>query len=68
MLYFFKYMSLVALNVGPLSSKQSVFVFLVGTYVSLPCSVAPPAIALQLDVFLQLMQFVNLQISLETQV
>jgi hypothetical protein len=37
------------------------FVFPLGTYLTLPYSVAPPATALQLDMFL-------LQISLETQV
>jgi hypothetical protein len=41
---------------------------LLGTDITLPCSLAPPATALQLDVFLLQIQFVNLQMSLETQV
>jgi hypothetical protein len=61
-------MSLVVLNVASLSSKQSAFLFLLGTYVTLPCPVVPPATAFQLDVFLLLMQSVDLQIFLETQV
>jgi hypothetical protein len=44
------------------------FVFLLGTFVTLPWSVAPPDSALQLDVFLRQMRFVNLQIFLETPV
>jgi hypothetical protein len=59
-------MSFVALNIAPLSWKQSAFVFLLGTYVTLPRSVAPSATALQLDVFLLQMQFVNVQIFLIT--
>jgi hypothetical protein len=43
---------LVALNIAPLSSEETAFVFLLGTYVTLLCSVAPSAIALQLDAFL----------------
>jgi hypothetical protein len=35
------------------------------TYKTLQCSVSPPATVLPLDVFLLLMQFVNLQIFLE---
>jgi hypothetical protein len=62
------YMSLVAPSVASLPSKQSALVFLLGTYVTLPCSVAPPATALQLGVFLLQMAFVNVQASLETQV
>jgi hypothetical protein len=53
-----------ALNVAPLSSKQPASVFLLGTYVTLPCSVAPPATILQLDVLPLQMQFVYLQIFL----
>jgi hypothetical protein len=33
-------MSLIALNVALLSTKQSAFVFLLGTYVTLSCSLA----------------------------
>jgi hypothetical protein len=44
--------------------ETSAFVFLLGTYVTLPSSVVPSATALQLDVFLLQMQFVNLQILL----
>jgi hypothetical protein len=55
-------MSLVALNMVPLSWKQSAFVFLLGTYVTLPRSVAPSATVLQLEVFLLDMQFVNILI------
>jgi hypothetical protein len=42
--------------------------FLLGTYVTLPRSLAPAATALQLDVFLLLIQFVNTQIFLITHV
>jgi hypothetical protein len=49
-------------NIAPLSSKLSAFVFLLGIYATLPCSVPPPTIALPLDVILLLMQVVNLQI------
>jgi hypothetical protein len=62
----FDALSLVALNVAPLSLKQLAFVFLPGTYVTLPRSVAPSAIALWLDVFLLQMPFINLQLSSET--
>jgi hypothetical protein len=64
----FKQMSSVALNVVPLSSKESVFVFLLRTYGTLLRSAAPPDTVLQLDVFLLQMQFVYQEISLETQV
>jgi hypothetical protein len=50
-------MSLVALNIATLSWRQSAFVFPLGTYVILPRSVAPSAIALPLDVYLLQMQF-----------
>jgi hypothetical protein len=46
---------------APLSSKQSAFVFLLGTYVILTRSVIPSATGLQLDMFLLQMQFTNLQ-------
>jgi hypothetical protein len=55
---------LVTLYIAPLSWKQSAFVFLLGTYVTLPLSVAPSATALQQDVYVLQMQFVNLQIFL----
>jgi hypothetical protein len=58
-------MSLVALNIAPLSWKESAFGFLLGTYVTLAISVAPSATALQQDVYLLQLQFVNLQIFLE---
>jgi hypothetical protein len=58
----------LALNVAPLFLKQLAFMFLLETYDTLLCSVAPGATALQLDVFLLLMKFVNLQTSSETQV
>jgi hypothetical protein len=48
--------------------KQLAFVFPLGTYVTLPRSVAPSATALQQDVHLLQMQFVNLQISLVSHV
>jgi hypothetical protein len=63
---FFLIHFLMTLDVGPLSSKQLAFMFLLGTYVALPRSVDPPATALQLEVFLLLIQCVNLQIFLET--
>jgi hypothetical protein len=52
----------------PSVHETAAFVFLLGTYVTLPCSVAPPATALQLDMCLLQMQYVNLQISLEAHV
>jgi hypothetical protein len=55
---------LMVLNIDHLSLKQSVFMLLLGTYITLLCLVAPLAPALQLDVFLLLMQLVNLQILL----
>jgi hypothetical protein len=58
-------MSLAAPNIAPLSWKQSAFVFLLGI---LTRSVAPSATALQLDVFLLEMQFVNLQIFLVSRI
>jgi hypothetical protein len=63
-------MSLVALNIAPLSWKQSAFVFLLGTYtyVILPRSVAPAATTLQQDVYLLQMEFVNLRIFLVSRV
>jgi hypothetical protein len=59
-------MSLVALNIAPLSWKQSAFVFLQWTYsyVTLPRSVAPSATVLQLDAYLLQIKFVNLQLFL----
>jgi hypothetical protein len=48
----------------PCAWKQSAFVFPLGTYVTLPRSVAPSATALQQDMYLLQMQFVNLQIVL----
>jgi hypothetical protein len=42
------------------SVLETVFVFPLGTYVILPRSVAPSATALQQDVYLLQMQFVNL--------
>jgi hypothetical protein len=53
------------LNVAPLSSKWSAFVFLLGTFVTSTCSLALLATAFQLDVFQRQMQFVNLQIFYE---
>jgi hypothetical protein len=51
-----------ALNAAPLFWKQSVFVFLLGTYATFLSSAAPPpATALRLDVIQLLMQFVNSQ-------
>jgi hypothetical protein len=52
------------------SWKQSAFVFLLGTYsyLTLPRSLAPSATALQLDVFLLQMPFVNLQIFLVSRI
>jgi hypothetical protein len=61
-------MALVALNIASLSWKQSPFVFPLGTYVTLPRSVAPSATALQQDVFLLQMQFLNLQIFIVSRV
>jgi hypothetical protein len=58
----------MTLNIASLSWKQSAFVFLLGTYVTLPRSVAPSATALQQDVYLLQMQFVNLQIFLVSRV
>jgi hypothetical protein len=43
-------MSFVALNIAPLFWKQSAFVLLLGTYVTLPSLIAPSATALQQDV------------------
>jgi hypothetical protein len=56
-----RYMSLLALNISTLFSKQSVFVFLLGTYVNVTYHVQ---LFLQLDVFLLKMQFLNVQIFL----
>jgi hypothetical protein len=61
-------MSLVALDVAPLSSKQLALLFLLTTHLSSLGSVAPSATALQLDMFLVQMQFVNLQMFLITYV
>jgi hypothetical protein len=55
-------MFIMKLNVAPLSQKQPAFMFLLGAYVTLPSSVAPPTTALPLDVFLLQMQFANVQI------
>jgi hypothetical protein len=41
----------VLVNVAPLTSKYSDFVFLLGTYLTSPISVAPPATALQVVYF-----------------
>jgi hypothetical protein len=57
-------MSVVGLNVAPLSSTESSFMFLLGTVVTSTCSLALLAAALQLDVFLWEMQFVNIRILL----
>jgi hypothetical protein len=53
---------LVTLNVAFLSSKQPASVFLLGTFATLPLSLSLPTAALQPDVFLLLIQLVNLQI------
>jgi hypothetical protein len=55
-------MVLAALNIARLSWKLSEFLFPLGTYVISPRSVAPSATALQQDLYLLQMQFVNLQI------
>jgi hypothetical protein len=57
-------MFLVAVNAAHLSSKQSAFVFLLGTYGTSSFLAAFPATALQLDVFLRKIQFVNIEIFL----
>jgi hypothetical protein len=61
-------MSSVALNIAPLSWKQSAFVFLLAINVILRRSIAPSATALQQDVYLLQMQFLNLQIFLVSRV
>jgi hypothetical protein len=53
-------------NIAYFFAKQSAFVFLIGTYAPLPCSVVPPFTALHLDAFLLLLKFVNLQMFLKT--
>jgi hypothetical protein len=53
-------MPFVALKIALLSWKLSVSVFQHGTYVISPRSVAPSATALQQDVYLLPMGFVNL--------
>jgi hypothetical protein len=53
-------------NIVPLFSKQSAFVLLFGIYVTLRGSVTPSTTAVQLDVFLLHMQFVNVGIFLIT--
>jgi hypothetical protein len=58
----------VALNVAPLTSKHSAFVFLLGACGTSPRSVVPAATALQVGVLQLLMEFVNLQIFAETPV
>jgi hypothetical protein len=60
-------MFIMALNVAHLSQKQDAFRTL-ETHLTLPRLVAPPATALQQDVYLLQVQSVNLQIFLETQV
>jgi hypothetical protein len=44
-------------NCCPLSQKGTEFVFLLGTYVTLPCSVAPTATGRQQDAFLLVIEF-----------
>jgi hypothetical protein len=61
-------MPLLTLNIASLSAKQWEYVFLLGTYVTLPRSVAPSSTAFQLDVFLLQAKFVNVQIFLITHV
>jgi hypothetical protein len=55
----------MAINVAP-SSRQTEFVFLLGTYTTLSRSVVRTTTALQTDVFLLVIQFVHLEIFLET--
>jgi hypothetical protein len=55
-------MFFVALNIASQSWKLSVSVSPLGTYATLPRSVAPSATVLELDVFLLQMQLLNLQI------
>jgi hypothetical protein len=50
------------------SVLKAVGICVLGASITLPCSVASLATALQLDMFMLQMQFVNLQMSLETQV
>jgi hypothetical protein len=50
--------------VTPLSSKQLTFMFLLRTYITVPCTVAPPATVYQL----LLMQLINLLIFIETHI
>jgi hypothetical protein len=54
----------MALNIAPLSWKQSAFLFLLEIYVTLTHSAAPLATVLQPDVFLLRLHFVNPQIFL----
>jgi hypothetical protein len=56
-------MPLAALNCAPLCSKQSALVFLLGTYVTLVCSVAPSVTAFHIGVFV--FCFVMLSVALK---
>jgi hypothetical protein len=61
-------MSPVDLNVSPSQLANAGIRVPTQNTCNLTCSVVPPTNALQLDVFLFLKQFVNLEILLETQV